>query len=636
MWADNETSEDLLGFKVHADLIIDLINDDTVLPVTIGVFGDWGSGKSSILQIIKSEFEKEEHKDSLCIYFNGWTFEGYDDAKAALLNAILKELEDSKKLAAEVKENVKEKAKKLWKSINWMRGAGMAIKNIALPAISAYFTGGISLIPFAAQKIAQWGVDSPEKLIEKLQSPEGGEFFKSLRKDEEGTEDKTNAVADFRKDFEDLLKATKFKKLVVLIDDLDRCTPDRIIDNLEAIKLFLNVPNTAFVIGADSRIVKHAIEFKYGGKEKKLDPDNPEIVKDYLEKLIQIPYYLPKLSDSEVETYISLLICKRELSKEDFAKIHTAFGAFRNRDRYSVFGFSNFKDLLDPFVQETVLKGLSTIPSLVPVITSTLSGNPRQIKRFLNTLTLRQKLATVANITDFNIAVLTKLMVLEYSNIEKPLFDQLYEWQSIQKGHPSQLKSLETIIITEPDFETAKSKITAQNDIAKWATERLYKWLKVDPFLAEVDLSDYFWLSRDKLSSTIPGASLIPAIVKSIYKKIDNSSLPDAVSKKIVTDEVMVLAEFERNSFLGFASQMLARNPNRKRAYDIFHFLMDCNVLEAEGFYSAVLGTIPMDTIPAAVGIALKKYSHRSAIKEFTEKKLSKGTSQVAKAFNTK
>jgi hypothetical protein len=44
MWSDNETSEDLLGFKVHANLLIDVVKDDIVLPISIGVFGDWGSG----------------------------------------------------------------------------------------------------------------------------------------------------------------------------------------------------------------------------------------------------------------------------------------------------------------------------------------------------------------------------------------------------------------------------------------------------------------------------------------------------------------------------------------------------------------------------------------------------------------
>ncbi len=63
MWADNETSEALLGFKIHADLLVDVINDDKVLPVTIGVFGDWGSGKSSILKIVEQEIIGDIHKE---------------------------------------------------------------------------------------------------------------------------------------------------------------------------------------------------------------------------------------------------------------------------------------------------------------------------------------------------------------------------------------------------------------------------------------------------------------------------------------------------------------------------------------------------------------------------------------------
>lgn len=60
MWADNETPEDLLGFKVHTDLLVNIINYETVLPITIGVFGDWASEKSGILQIVKEEFGKED------------------------------------------------------------------------------------------------------------------------------------------------------------------------------------------------------------------------------------------------------------------------------------------------------------------------------------------------------------------------------------------------------------------------------------------------------------------------------------------------------------------------------------------------------------------------------------------------
>lgn len=75
MWSDNETTEDLLGFKVHADLLIDVIKDESVLPISIGVFGDWGSGKSSILKIIHKELKGENDDtlkdDTLVLYFNG-------------------------------------------------------------------------------------------------------------------------------------------------------------------------------------------------------------------------------------------------------------------------------------------------------------------------------------------------------------------------------------------------------------------------------------------------------------------------------------------------------------------------------------------------------------------------------------
>lgn len=636
MWADNETSEDLLGFKVHADLLINVINDATVLPVTIGVFGDWGSGKSSVLQIIKSEFDKDEHKDTLCIYFNGWTFEGYDDAKAALLNAILKELQDNKKLSAEVKEAVKEKAKKLWKSIDWMRGAAMIMKNIALPAVSAYFTGGLSLIPLGIQKMAEFGLDSPQKMIAKLQSEEGSEFFKSLQKTEEEQEDKTNAVADFRCDFDELLKATNFKKLVVIIDDLDRCTPDRIIDNLEAVKLFLNVANTAFVIGADPRIVKHAIEYRYKQKGKILEEDNDDIVKDYLEKLIQIPYNLPRLSDSEVETYISLLICKRELPLDQFKKIHDFFLDFRKRDRYSVCGFAAIKESIDPENRDKILKNLVSIPDLVPIITQTLSGNPRQIKRFLNTLTLRERLAQVANISEFNMSVLAKLMVLEYSNTEIALFKQLYDWQVDQKGTPKQMTELEDIVKANPDYSKAKKEIDKNDDLKNWSGSRLVNWLKVEPFLSGQDLSDYFWLSRDKIASTIPGTSLIPTIVKSLYKKLDAESMPIAVTNKIIKDEVSALSEFEKNSFLEFSAQMLGRNPKKKRGYDIFHAMLDAKFPSAELYYARTLELIPATEIPPAVGEALKRYVTVPELKETINNKLKSTKSAAGTAFKAK
>ena len=175
MWSDNETTEDLLGFKVHADLIAEVINDSELLPITMGVFGDWGSGKSSILKIL-SEQLKEEEDGTFVLYFNGWLFEGYDDAKAALLESIIKEFEENKRFAPEVKQ----KAKKLIKSVNWMRILGLGFKNIALPVASAYLTGGVSILPFLAGKLSK--IDSSD-IIDNLKGDEAEGFLKSLVKD---------------------------------------------------------------------------------------------------------------------------------------------------------------------------------------------------------------------------------------------------------------------------------------------------------------------------------------------------------------------------------------------------------------------------------------------------------------------
>jgi predicted KAP-like P-loop ATPase len=81
VWQDNETEIDLLGFDVHANLIRSVITDPSVLPVTVGVFGDWGGGKSSIMKMLQKELSDEKaYPDVVCLYFNGWTFEGYEDA----------------------------------------------------------------------------------------------------------------------------------------------------------------------------------------------------------------------------------------------------------------------------------------------------------------------------------------------------------------------------------------------------------------------------------------------------------------------------------------------------------------------------------------------------------------------------
>src|SRR5262245_12537744 len=102
MWPDNETSTDLLGFDVHANLLRSVITSDAMLPLTVGVFGDWGGGKPSIMKMLEKSLDPEGYAEGTpqhtfrspiaTVYVNTWQFEGYDDAKAALLSAVLLEL----------------------------------------------------------------------------------------------------------------------------------------------------------------------------------------------------------------------------------------------------------------------------------------------------------------------------------------------------------------------------------------------------------------------------------------------------------------------------------------------------------------------------------------------------------------
>src|SRR3546814_18048384 len=84
---DNETKVDLLNNEAIAATIVGLLRAKPDHPVTIGVHGDWGAGKSSVLEMIEAGFA--DKNDVLCLKFNGWRFQGFEDAKIALIEGIV-------------------------------------------------------------------------------------------------------------------------------------------------------------------------------------------------------------------------------------------------------------------------------------------------------------------------------------------------------------------------------------------------------------------------------------------------------------------------------------------------------------------------------------------------------------------
>lgn len=128
--SDNETRIDLLNNEAIANTILELLRERSDHPLTIGVHGDWGAGKSSILEMIEASLEK--NPNTLCIKFNGWRFQGFEDAKIALIEGIVSGFIDKRPALTKTGDTVKE----VFRRIDWLKVAKKA-GGLALSA----FTG---------------------------------------------------------------------------------------------------------------------------------------------------------------------------------------------------------------------------------------------------------------------------------------------------------------------------------------------------------------------------------------------------------------------------------------------------------------------------------------------------------------
>ena len=225
--SDNETKVDMLNNMAIAKTIASIIRDCDERPISIGVHGDWGAGKSSILEMVESEFSANDD-GIVCIKFNGWRHQGFEDAKTALMSSIISELEKNQKIADKAKETLS----KLWKNINWLsvaKAAGGAIFSLA----TGFTPAGLLIASIDSVKSAVADKGSAEATIETA-----GQFLKDA-KVFENNNSVSSVFSEFQMNFDELLKKSEIKKLVVLIDDLDRCLPKVTIETLEAVRLFM-------------------------------------------------------------------------------------------------------------------------------------------------------------------------------------------------------------------------------------------------------------------------------------------------------------------------------------------------------------------------------------------------------------
>ena len=501
--SDNETKVDMINNKAIARTIVELIKESEEHPISIGIHGDWGAGKSSVLEMVEDEFVSES--DIECIKFNGWKHQGFEDAKIALMSAIVSSLVEKRKLSVVCGEKVK----KVWKNINWLNVA-KTTGNIALAA-----TTGVPAIGLldGAVKMLKSNISDSEKIentIDKI-----GNFLNEAKVFEDTSV--TKEFQEFQKSFIELLEESSVKKLVILIDDLDRCLPEVTIETLEAIRLFMFSNSTAFVIAADEIMIEYAVKKHFpdliDGEKNNV---GKEFSKRYLEKLIQVPFRLPALGEIESEMYITLLLIGSKLRDNDdrFQKLLEC-AIEKMKKPWKNNGFTIQEITLALGEQYEDVKNEITISTQIGgVLANHTYGNPRKIKRFINMLLLREKIAKARGFGDeVQLPILAKLMLAEYflSGFYKEISSQTDD-----SGKCSCIKELEDQLLSvsknknkssEKGSNKGEKKQTNNIDtsqptnsqINEWTNnDDIKKWILTEPALSNVDLRPYFFASKEK------------------------------------------------------------------------------------------------------------------------------------------
>lgn len=496
--ADNETRVDLLNNEAIAITIIKLLREQRAQPVTVGVHGDWGAGKSSVLEMIEAGLTGTD--DVLCLKFNGWRFQGFEDAKIALIEGIVTGLLEKRPLLNKATSAVKD----LFKRIDWLKvakhGGGLAF---------TAFTG----IPAPDQIQAitsslQGMLADPTKLATKENLTSVIDGVKSVLKPEAEPKHVPEEIAEFRKAFDKLLSDAGIKQLIVLVDDLDRCLPDTAIETLEAIRLFVFTSRTAFVVAADEAMIEYAV--------RKHFPDLPDTTgprdyaRNYLEKLIQVPFRIPALGETETRIYVTLLLIGAELGDDEaaFGKlVAVARERLKKPWESAPLDFPAIKAALG---DNTAFQNAVTLSDQIgPILAAGAQGNPRQIKRFLNSLLLRQRTAEARGFgTEVNLPVLAKLMLAE--RFIPRVFDQIaYAAAAHSKGLCEGLAMLEVSaneVGKKPDAEANADKpADAQAGagenalVIEWlASPQIRTWAQIKPALGVVDLRPYLFVTKDR------------------------------------------------------------------------------------------------------------------------------------------
>ena len=245
--------QDSLNIQKYANSLSKFIrNSDT--PITIGLQGEWGTGKTSLMSLLLENFNKDGEKREIATsWVNTWEyslFKGASETTPAVLSGMLEKLRDENSDIWTIKDVAADKVKRATKFLG-----GLANQVIANQT-------GINIKDAASDSLTEKNI---AHIVE----------VKNLI---------TSIINELIEHSEN-----EIQKVVFFVDDLDRIPPTDAVEVLEALKNIFDIPKCIFILAIDYDVVVKGLESKFGKKTK----ENEREFRSFFDKIIQVPFTMP-------------------------------------------------------------------------------------------------------------------------------------------------------------------------------------------------------------------------------------------------------------------------------------------------------------------------------------------------------
>lgn len=304
---------DQLGFTTYVKAFADLIASPyTKPPLTIGIFGSWGMGKSFLLEHIAREIAARQPPDGAVaprvhvVRFNAWEYSATEVVWPGLVRKIVTRLDQlktwpwHKRMLTRVRWNLARQ----WRHLRTQLVAGALVVGTAIAVAVSFDEAGVAtaiagvttalgaggLLKAARDPVAQWVT---ALFAERDYGRQLG-VMEDIKHDLESLEERLH-----RRDADgnDIVTG----RILILIDDLDRCEPAKAVEVLQAVNLLLNFKSFIVCLGIDARIITGAVEKHYEGLLGRAGASGYE----YLDKIVQIPFRIPEPGRTDILTFIA-------------------------------------------------------------------------------------------------------------------------------------------------------------------------------------------------------------------------------------------------------------------------------------------------------------------------------------------